>query len=174
MFSKLSGATDLLEGRDIIQRDLERWAHANFMKFSKAKCEILLLGQDNPKHRYKLGGEWLEISPGGKYLEVSIDERFSMSQQCALAAQKANCVLKCIRRSVISRSGEVIRYLCSALMSRHLEYCIQFWGPQHKKVMELLEWVQRRATEVVRELEHLPWGDRLRELGLFSLERRRH
>ena len=119
LFSKLSGATDLLEGRDVIQRDLERWAHANFMKFSKAKCEILLLGQDNPKHRYKLSGEWLESSPEERDLGVLVDERFSMSQQRALAAQKANCVLKCIRRSVISRSGEVILYLCSALLCQN-------------------------------------------------------
>ena len=45
-----------------------------------SKCMILHLGWDNLKHRYRLSEEWLEISPEGKYLEVSIDERFSMSQ----------------------------------------------------------------------------------------------
>jgi len=53
----------------------------------------------------------------------------------------------------------------------HLEYYIQFWDPQHKKVNEQ---VQKKATDMGRRLRHLPCGDRLREPGLFSLEKRRH
>ncbi|GAB0206650.1 cAMP-dependent protein kinase inhibitor alpha [Grus japonensis] len=145
--TKLCGVVDMLEGRDSIQRDLdrlERWSHAKLMKFNKAKCKVLHVGQGNPKHNYRLGEEWIESSPEEKDLGVLIDEKLNMSWQCTSETQKANHILHCIKTSVTSRSREVILAFYSALVRPHLDYCVKLWGPQDKKDMELLERVQRR------------------------------
>ena len=58
-------------------------------------------------------------------------------------------------------------------MRPHLEYCIQMWSPQYKRDMDLLERIQRKATKMIHGMEHLSYEDKLRELGMFSLEKRK-
>ncbi|PKU29209.1 hypothetical protein llap_20487 [Limosa lapponica baueri] len=144
------------------------------MKFNQAKCKVPHVGHGNPRHKSRLAeGEWLESSPEEKDLGVLVDEKLNVSRQCALAAQKAPHTLGCIPSSVASRARGGILPLCSALVRLHLGCCIQLWSPQHRKDMDLLERVQRRAMKMIRGLEPLCWEDRLRELGVFSLEKRR-
>ncbi|KAK4822099.1 hypothetical protein QYF61_009799 [Mycteria americana] len=92
-----------------------------------------------------LGDEGIENSREEKDLGVLVDGKLDVSQQCALAAQKANHILGCIKRSVASRSRGVILPLYPALARPHLECCLQLWSPQHSKDMDLLEWVQREG-----------------------------
>jgi len=90
-----------------------------------------------------------------------------------LVAQKAKHILVCFKSSMASRSREVILPLCSAPVRCHQESCIQLRSPPCRKDMELLDRVQMRATKMIWWLEHLSYEEGLRELGLFSLKKRR-
>jgi len=141
MFDSLHlSPVDILEERDMIQKDpdrLEQQTHAKVTKFNKAKYKVLHLGQGNSQFQYKLGDELIESSPEQKDLRILVGEKSDMNWQCALAAQKANCILACRKRSMASRLREVTFPLCSALVRPHLGSCIHLWSPQHRKDMDL-------------------------------------
>uniref|UniRef100_A0A8B9EH51 Reverse transcriptase domain-containing protein n=1 Tax=Anser cygnoides TaxID=8845 RepID=A0A8B9EH51_ANSCY len=160
----LGGVADMPEGCAAIQQDLDRlksWAGRNQMRFNKSKCRVLHLERNNRMYHYRLGDDLLERSSEEKDLGVLVDDRLTMSQQCALMAHWDPGVHK---RSVASRSREVILPPYSALVRPHLEYCIQFWAPRYKKDRDLLERVQRRAAKMIRGLENFPYEQKLRDL----------
>jgi len=90
---------------------------------------------------------------------VLVDSQLNTSQQCAQVAKKASSILPPTGNSVASRSREVIVPL--------------YLAPHYKQDIERLECVQRRATRLVRGLENKSYKEQLKELGLFSLEKRR-
>ncbi|PKU36186.1 reverse hypothetical protein [Limosa lapponica baueri] len=177
--TKLGGVADTSEGCAATQRDLdslESCVVRNLMKLYKSKHSAVHQGRNNLKHWYRLGSDMVERSSAEMELGVLVDNKLTMRQQCALVAKKANGLLGCSKKSVVSRVREVILPFYSALVGLHrlhIEYCVQFWAPQFKKDRELLQRVPWRATKIIKELEHLSYKERLRDLGLFILEKRR-
>ena len=94
------------------------------MRFNKSKSKVLHLGDGNPHDQYKLRNVQIEHSCAKKELGVLVDGKLDMSQQCALTAQKASCILDCIKRDMDSRLREVILPLYSVLVRPHLKYYV--------------------------------------------------
>jgi len=172
--TKMSCAVDTLEGKDAIQRDLdrlERWACVNLMKFNKVKCKVLHPGRGNPWYQYRLADERIECSPEEKDLGLSVDMKLNTTRQHVLAAQKVNQVLGCIKRNVARQGegGNSAPLPCSGETPPGV-LCPALEPPaRHGGVGAGAE----EATKMIRGMEHLSYEERVRELGLFSLQKRR-
>ena len=116
---------------------------------------------------------WIKSIDEERDLGVIISKDFKFSRQCLMTKNKANSMLGIINRVVLYKSSEVISKLYRSYVRPHLEYCIPFVTPTNVKDADMLEGVQKRATKMIPSLRNLPYEERLKRLGMFSLRRRR-
>ncbi|KAJ7409948.1 hypothetical protein WISP_111441 [Willisornis vidua] len=119
---------------------------------------------------YKPGKKRLESSTAKRDQVILVHGKMEISQQCPASQESQPSPGGYIRQSIASRSRMGIVLLSSALGQPHLEYCVQFWAPEYRKNIQLLESVQRRAMKMVKGLEGKLYEKQLRALGLFSLK----
>jgi hypothetical protein len=143
------------------------------MAFNLDKCVVMHFGNKNMQSDYEMGGCKLKQSVAERDLGVIISNDGKASEQCLLAAKKANCMLGMIKRNIKSRSKDIIVRLYKTLIRPKLEYCVQIWRPHLSKDMDVLEKVQKRATKLITSCKNWGYEDRLRYTGLMSLKIRR-
>jgi len=175
IFKEVNSINDSL----VIQKDvdtLNEWSKDWLLKFHPDKCHVLTLGKlANIKHAhpYSLAGNQLEHVFEEKDLGVLVDAELMFEEHIAKLVNKANSTLGIIRRGFDNLTPKTITTLYSAFVRPHLEYAQSVWSPKLRKHVNMLEGVQRRASKLIPIYRHLPYSERLKRLGLPTLEFRR-
>ena len=143
------------------------------MLFDVEKCVVIHIGTNNKLYSYNMNNATLKTVDVKRDLGVIINKNGKYSEQCLMAAKKSNCVLDMIKRNIKCKNAAIIMRLYKSLVRTRLEYRIQARSPYHKKDIEVLERVKKRATQIVYGFGDLNYKDRLSLLKLPSLEERR-
>lgn len=144
------------------------------MQFNIAKCKVMHMGSRNPKYEYKMAGQVLADIEEEKDIGVKIQANLKPSAQCTAAARTAQAVLGQITRAFHYRDRHVFVQLYTQYVRPHLEFSTQAWAPWSVEDSKNLEKVQQRAVKMVAGLRATEYEERLKELGLLTLEERRH
>ena len=98
---------------------------------------------------YEMGGTILSKTVKDKYLGVTMNANVKVSEQRRIAASKGNQVLGMISRNITYKDKSLIVPLYKAIVTPHLEYCIQAWSPYLRTDVDMLEKIHRRATKLI-------------------------
>jgi len=150
------------------------WAEQWGMMFNVSKCKVMNMGHANPKYEYTMAGQKLETTTEERDIGVIISANMKPSAQCAKAAQTAQGVLGQITRAFHYRVRHVYMRLYKQYVRPHLEFSTQAWSPWTEADKACLEKVQQRAVKQISGLTSTDYEERLAELGLPTLEERRH
>ena len=153
--------------------NLMEWSNEWQMLFNVEKCHIIHAGRNNNGFQYTMNGRTLDEVDSEKDVGVLLHKSFKPSFQCARAAAKANAVLGQLSRGISYRDSKTFISLYKTFVRPHLEYCSQAWSPWNKADIEVLEAVQRRAIMMVTNLRGRSYEERLAELEMVTLEKRR-
>ncbi len=175
--TKLGQIVATQEQRDGLQAALSSlmdWATDWGMEFNVKKCKVMHIGHNNQKQAYHMGGEVLQVTEEEKDVGVTVSKNLKPSAQCARAARTATLILGQISRAFHFRDRNVFLRLYKQYVLPHLEFASPAWSPWTMADKEVLERVQEKAIRMVSGLDSRSYEARLKELGMLSLEERRH
>jgi hypothetical protein len=166
---------------DELQQDLDNlcdWSSKWKLSFNAKKCKVMHIGSTNERHRYSMldkDGNFIHLdsAQSEKDLGVTFNENLHFGEHISNITSKAQRVLGLIHRSFEYMETEMLLPLYKSLVRPILEYGSNVWSPYLKKDIKKIEDVQRRATRLVPACSTLPYEERLKFLGLPTLEYRR-
>ncbi|GAB1603590.1 hypothetical protein Ahia01_000640300, partial [Argonauta hians] len=176
--SKLWRTIDGAADRDLLQRDLSsvnQWAIENSMVLNEQKFELLHFGKTEiPNHVYTLpSGITLSPSHSVRDLGVTVDRNLTWTEHIGKKVNTARKTCAWLLRVFHSRDRHTITLLFTTYARPHLDYCCPLWSPHTIKLIQKIEAPQRSITRHIEGLSDQNYWDRLKSLGLYSLQRRR-
>ena len=175
--TKIGQTVESMQDKERLQTALDNlssWAEDWGMQFNVGKCKVMHFGHRNQRHVYYMNGAALEETEEEKDVGVTVCSNLKPSAQCARAARTARAVLSQIVRAFHYRDRHIFVRLYKQYVRPHLEFCTPAWSPWTVGDVELLENVQRKMVGMVSGLRTRDYTERLKELGLQTLEERRH
>jgi hypothetical protein len=175
--TKLGQPASTPEERELLQRapdNLCEWAKKWGMEFNVKKCKVMHFGFNNPAQSYRMEDQQLEVTEEERDIGVSVTRTLKPSAQCAKAAKMAQSVLSQVSRAFHFRDRHIFLRLYIQYIRPHLEFAAAAWSPWHESDKDLLEKVQRRAVCMISGLQGKSYEEKLKELGITTLEERRH
>jgi ribonucleases P/MRP protein subunit RPP40 len=175
--TKLGHSVATPEDRGRLQLALTKlceWARTWGMEFNIKKCKVMHLGHNNTEQAYFMEGQQLEVTEVERDIGVNVVKGLKQASQCQKSARTAQGVLSQITRAFHYRDRNVFLRLYIQYVRPHLEYASPAWSPWLEADKEVMEKVQRRAVNMISGLKAKTYEEKLRELGLTTLEERRH
>ena len=175
----MKGVSNIADIRKL-QADLNaiyKWTTCNNMQLNGLKFEQLKYGKndDLKKQSIYLTDTGLNISEkkSVKDLGVILNTDMSYKQHIDSQVQKVKNISSWIYRTFKTRDKTVMITLWKSLAIPHLDYCSQLWAPSKRYLMQELESLQKSFFNGLSSIRHLNYWEKLKELNIYSLERRR-
>ena len=175
--TKLGKIIASVEDSEVLQDCLNMlvdWADKWGMSFNTGKCKVMHVGSSNQKAQYTMAGAVLGTTETERDIGVLVSDNMKPGKQCQKAAQTASSVLGQISRAFHYRDRITFVKLYKQYVRPHLEFAVTAWSPWTEADKECLEKVQRRAVKMISGLTSNEYIGRLAELGMETLEERRH
>ena len=176
IYQIVSSLAEVAQLQDVLDNSVD-WALVWKMFFNFKKCKHMHLGIHDMNQTYTMKKDQEEVPiekvEAEKDLGVIIDNKLTFSKHISTKIKVANRNLGLVFRTFTYIDKDIFLNLFKSIVRPHIEYASSVWSPVFKKDMIALENVHRRATKLVKSIAHLSYSDRLRKLGLPSLEYRR-